>query len=121
MFGYKNHVGIDRRHGFARRFRVTDAAAADGRRLGAELDPDNLASGVWADTAYRSRANLELPERRGLKAACCMDGRGCQGAGVAVGRRPVSAPVRCHAPQSQCRPPSPHPPTQAAHDDLAGA
>ncbi len=59
-FGYKNHVGIDRRHGFVRRFRVTDAAAADGRQLGAVLDPENLASGVWAD--------LELLERRGLKA-----------------------------------------------------
>ncbi|HYD99692.1 MAG TPA: transposase, partial [Alphaproteobacteria bacterium] len=68
LFGYKNHVGIDRRHGFVRRFHVTDAAAADGRQLGAVLDPDNLASGVWADTAYRSRANLALPERRGLKA-----------------------------------------------------
>ena len=66
LFGYKNHVGTDRRHGFVRRFRVTDAAAADGRQLGAVLDPDNLASGVWADTAYRSRANLELLERRGL-------------------------------------------------------
>ena len=30
------------------------------------LDPDNLASGVWADTAYRSAANLKLLDRRGL-------------------------------------------------------
>ena len=30
MFGYKNHVGIDREHGFVRRFRVTHAAAHDG-------------------------------------------------------------------------------------------
>ncbi len=27
MFGYKNHVGIDREHGFVRRFTVTHAAA----------------------------------------------------------------------------------------------
>jgi IS5 family transposase len=31
VFGYKNHVGIDRRHGFIRSFTVTDAAAHDGR------------------------------------------------------------------------------------------
>ena len=31
VFGYKNHVGIDRRHGFIRSFVVTDAASHDGR------------------------------------------------------------------------------------------
>ena len=30
-FGYKNHIGIDRTHGFVRRFTVTHAAAPDGR------------------------------------------------------------------------------------------
>jgi transposase, IS5 family len=67
MFGYKNHVGIDREHGFLRRYRVTHAAAHDGGQLGAVLDRDNTASDVWADTAYRSAANLALLERRGLK------------------------------------------------------
>jgi transposase, IS5 family len=66
-FGYKNHVGIDREHGFLRRYRVTHAAAHDGGQLGAVLDRDNTASDVWADTAYRSAANLALLERRGLK------------------------------------------------------
>jgi IS5 family transposase len=65
-FGYKNHVGIDRTHGFVRRFTVTHAAAPDGRELGRLLDGDNLASSVWADTAYRSKANLRLLDRRGL-------------------------------------------------------
>ena len=65
-FGYKNHVGIDRTHGFVRRFTVTHAAAPDGRELGRLLDGDNLASGVWADTAYRSEANLRLLDRCGL-------------------------------------------------------
>jgi transposase, IS5 family len=65
MFGYKNHVSIDRAHGFVRRFTVTHAARHDGSQLGAVLDPQNTASDVWADTAYRSRANLELIERRG--------------------------------------------------------
>ena len=67
MFGYKNHVGIDREHGLLRRYVVTHAAAYDGGQLGAVLDRDNTASDVWADTAYRSAANLDLLERRGLK------------------------------------------------------
>ena len=66
VFGYKNHLGIDRRHGFIRRFAVTDAASHDGRQLGRLLDPDNTASGVWADSAYRSAANRALLARRGL-------------------------------------------------------
>jgi transposase, IS5 family len=66
MFGYKNHVSIDRTHGLVRRFTVTHAAAHDGAQLGEILHSGNLASGVWADTAYRSKANLRLLGRRGL-------------------------------------------------------
>jgi transposase, IS5 family len=65
VFGDKNHLNIDRRHGFVRTYAVTDAAH-DGHQLGQRLDPDNTASGVWADTAYRSRANVALLARRGL-------------------------------------------------------
>jgi hypothetical protein len=67
MFGYKNHLGIDRGHGFIRRFTVTHAARHDGSQLGAVLDANNTASGVWADTAYRSNANVEMLDRRGLR------------------------------------------------------
>jgi transposase, IS5 family len=66
VFGYKNHLSIDRRHGFIRGFVVTDAATHDGRQLGQLLDPHNTASPVWADTAYRSQANVALLARRGL-------------------------------------------------------
>jgi hypothetical protein len=66
LFGYKNHLGIDRRHGFIRSFVVTDAASHDGRQLGELLDAHNTASSVWADTAYRSAANVALLARRGL-------------------------------------------------------
>jgi Transposase DDE domain len=66
LFGYKNHLGIDRRHGFIRTFAVTDAAAHEGRQLGRLLDPGNTASPVWAVTAYRSAANQALLARRGL-------------------------------------------------------
>jgi len=66
MFGYKNHLGIDRTHGFVRRFVVTHAARHDGSQLGEVLDRSNLARSVWADTAYRSKANLAMMERRGF-------------------------------------------------------
>ena len=62
MFGYKNHVGVDREHGLLRRYVVTHAARYDGSQLGAVLDRDNTASDVSADTAYRSAANLALLE-----------------------------------------------------------
>lgn len=68
MFGYKKHLGIDRANGFIRRLVVTDAARHDGGQLGAVLDPGNTGGGVWADTAYRSKANLDLLDRRGLRA-----------------------------------------------------
>lgn len=58
VFGYKSHIGIDRRHGVIRTWLVTDAAAHDGARLREGLiDRENTGSEVWADTAYRSQAN----------------------------------------------------------------
>lgn len=47
--------------------KATDAAANDGAQLGAVLDRGNIASAVWAYTAYRSAANIEMLEKRGLK------------------------------------------------------
>ena len=66
VFGYKNHVCIDRAHGFVRRFCVTDAAAYDGGQLASLLDKENTASPVWADTAYRSRRNERHLARNGF-------------------------------------------------------
>ena len=67
-FGYKSHIGIDQRHGFIRRQKVTDAAAHDGARLREGLlDPTNTASDVWADTAYRSKANEDFLADRGKR------------------------------------------------------
>ena len=57
VFGYKNHVAIDRRFGFIWRAAVTDAACHDGSMLSDLVTSDNLAASVWADTAYRSAAN----------------------------------------------------------------
>jgi hypothetical protein len=66
VFGYKSHIGIDRRHGLIRRWAVTDAAQHNSCSFAALLDPKNTASRVWADTAYRTQRNLEVLERRGL-------------------------------------------------------
>jgi len=64
-FGYKNHISTDRRHGLIRKWAVTHAAAGDGGQLPDLIDPDNMASPVWADTAYRSKANEAMLARRG--------------------------------------------------------
>ena len=45
-YGYKNHIGIDRRHKQIRRYRVTDAAVHDSQVLDELLTSDNTASGV---------------------------------------------------------------------------
>jgi transposase, IS5 family len=66
-FGYKNHIGIDRRHRLIRRWRVTDAARHDGALLAKLIDPNNTAGDVWADTAYRSQANEKFLAGRLLR------------------------------------------------------
>jgi transposase, IS5 family len=48
-----------------RRHTVTDAARHDSQELEALLDPDNTASGVWADSAYRSAATEKSLAERG--------------------------------------------------------
>ncbi len=67
VFGYQNHVSIDREYGLIRRWDATDAAAYEGARLREGLlDKSNTASAVWADTAYRSKANEEFLEKNGF-------------------------------------------------------
>jgi IS5 family transposase len=67
MFGYKNHVGIDRRHGLIRTWTATDAARHDGAQLPGLLDKTNTGSSVWADTAYRSAKNEAHLEANGFR------------------------------------------------------
>ena len=67
VFGYKNHISIDCGFGFTRQWSATNAAAYEGRRLREGLlDKTNTASGVWADTAYRSAANEEFMGKNGF-------------------------------------------------------
>ena len=65
-YGYKSHIGTDRRYRFIRTWTVTDAARYDGRELGGLLDETNTASPVWADTAYRSKKNEKKIAKAGL-------------------------------------------------------
>ena len=74
-YGYKNHVNVDRRHKLVRRYRVTDAAVHDSQVLDDILDPDNTASDVWADSAYRSAAIEATLVERGLKSRIHRKGR----------------------------------------------
>jgi len=67
VFGYQNHISIDKGFGFIRRWAATDAAAYEGRLLREGLlDRTNTASAVWADTAYRSRANERFMAEHGF-------------------------------------------------------
>ena len=65
IFGYKNHIVIDRRYGFVRAFKATDAARHDGAVLREIVSRDNTASDVWADTAYRSKTNEAWLQKMG--------------------------------------------------------
>lgn len=68
VFGYKSHASIDRRHGFIRKWDVTDASRHDGRMLRRGLlDSTNTGTTVWADSAYRSQANEDFMERHGFR------------------------------------------------------
>jgi IS5 family transposase len=40
VYGYKNHISTDRRHGLIRKWTVSDAAAHDGRFLRELVDLD---------------------------------------------------------------------------------
>ena len=65
-YGYKNHVGIDRKHKLIRRYHVTDASVHDSQVVDELLTDDNTASGVWADSAYRSKDIEKKVKAKGL-------------------------------------------------------
>lgn len=57
IFGYKNHIGMDRAPGLIRTWDASAANAHYGARLPVLLSRSNTASGVWADTAYPKKKN----------------------------------------------------------------
>ena len=68
VIGYKSHAGIDRRHGFIRKWDVTDASRHDGKMLRRGLlEATNTGATVRADSAYRSRANEAFMAKHGFR------------------------------------------------------
>lgn len=65
-FGYKNHISMDKRYGFVRKFHTSDASRYDGKVLVPLLDKENTASDIWGDTAYRSEENEALLQAHGF-------------------------------------------------------
>lgn len=65
-FGYKNHINIDRKHKLIRAFEVTTASVHDSQVFEEILDKKNRKK-VWADSAYRSRAQSKALKRRGYE------------------------------------------------------
>jgi IS5 family transposase len=59
-YGYKNHISSDVRHGFIRRYTVTDASVHDSQVLGELLDGNNPGDGLWADSAYLSKRIVDV-------------------------------------------------------------
>ena len=74
-FGDKNHVNVDRRHKLVRRYQVTSASVHDSQVVDDLLDPDNTASDVWADSAYRSAEIEAKLAEQGLKSRIHRKGR----------------------------------------------
>ena len=69
-FGYKNHLGIDRRHGLIRTWLAAPGwppTRHDGAQRPALESKTNTASDVWADTAYRTKANEQRLADNGLR------------------------------------------------------
>jgi len=63
MFGYKNHIGIDRAHGLIRTWDASAANAHDGARLPDLISTSNTGSGVWAEPEA-SAATQPIGRRR---------------------------------------------------------
>ena len=66
FFGYKNHISMDKRYGFVRKFYTSNASRYDGKALSQLLDKENTASDVWGDTAYRCEENERLLQNNGF-------------------------------------------------------
>ena len=67
-------MNVDRKHKFIRRYQVTSAAMQDSRKFDDVLNPNNTASGVWADSAYRNEETEEKLRARRLKSHVCRRG-----------------------------------------------
>lgn len=74
-YGYKNHVNVDAKHKFVRRFAVTNAAVHDSRVLADVLDETNRNRDVYADSAYQSAETSEWLTSQGYRDRIHQKGR----------------------------------------------
>jgi IS5 family transposase len=66
-YGYKNHIGVDRKHKLIRRYAESDASVHDSQKLDELLDKSNTGSEVWADSAYLSAETEAKLKAKGYK------------------------------------------------------
>lgn len=66
-YGYKNHISVDVKGKFIRRYAVTDASVHDSNHFADLLDTDNSSRDVWADSAYRSAKHGKMLEVHGFR------------------------------------------------------
>ncbi len=66
-FGYKNHISIDAKHKFIRKYKVTDAAVHDSNVFEELFDRKNSSRDVYADSAYRSYEKLKMLDKKGYR------------------------------------------------------
>ena len=65
-FGYKNHVEVDVKHKFIRKYKVTPSSVHDSNVFEEILDKNNTSKDVFADSAYRSKESLKELETLGF-------------------------------------------------------
>ena len=66
-FGYKNHVEVDVKHKFIRKYKVTPSSVHDSNVFEEILDKNNTSKDVFADSAYRSKESLKELETLGFR------------------------------------------------------
>jgi hypothetical protein len=100
-FGYKNHVGIDRRHGLIRTWTVTDAARHDGAQLPALISKANTGSDVGAiRPIVHVRTRGSWPRTADARRSTARSRRASRCPSTRLGRTGPSR--RCEPPSSTC-------------------
>jgi IS5 family transposase len=66
-FGYKNHVEVDVKHKFIRKYKVTPSSVHDSNVFEEILNKNNTSKDVFADSAYRSKESLKELETLGFR------------------------------------------------------
>jgi len=66
-YGYKNHISIDAKHKFIRKFEITPASTHDSQVFKSLFDSHNSSREIYADSAYRSDEYDTLLKKEGYR------------------------------------------------------